>query len=49
VRALARFDVERAEPVAGGADEAVHGVPEILEVAVAGGHVQLRGLDLAQR
>src|SRR6476620_5402267 len=47
--ALARFGFERAEPVAGGADEAVHSVPELLEVAVAGSHVELRGLDLAER
>src|SRR3954447_17410906 len=47
MRPLPLAAVERRQPPAGGADEATEGLPELVEVPVAGGHVQLGGLDLA--
>src|SRR4029079_17167400 len=41
--------VERRDPLAGPADAAAHGLPELLVVPVAGGHVELAALDLAVR
>src|SRR5439155_14588304 len=49
VNALSLLGVKRHEPLAGGADAAIHRLPELLEVPVAGGHVELGGLDLAVR